>query len=60
MHSVIVVCNGLFVVWAPFPLTVAEAWQIVRYSDQREYFEDVRVFPCNSESQAAELQSILA
>jgi len=55
----IVFCNGVFVVCASFPLTAGEAWQYARYNDRR-LADSVRVFPCDTCEQAAELAKILA
>ena len=55
----IVFCNGVFVVCASFTLTADEAWQCARYNDRR-LSDGVRVFPCDTCEQAAELAKILA
>jgi hypothetical protein len=55
----VIFCNGAFVVWAPFAMSTSEAWQYARYA--RGFGSDaVRVFPCESESAAYALQSILS
>lgn len=58
----IVVCNGLFVVWARFPISASDAWRYVQYSDQRDFIghDAVRVFPVDSEESAQSLAKLLA
>jgi len=48
---------GVFVVWAPYPFTKAEADRACRYAACK--FESMRVFECKSEEDAIFLQAAL-
>jgi hypothetical protein len=61
-HTQVVIANGVYVVWARFPISESEAWRYARYLDQREFIgsDAIRVFPADSFESAQSLANLLA